>query len=265
MCDGSLFLYSRYMRLIFERGSEQRPKGHALMYFLNADGGGVLATYVVIPPISIDFSKYLPPMFAGQGMAANLAQASSIVPLPPVPESVASVETLRVLAEQRDDDLVLAGEGSAGNVEQLLTHTTEAAQLYFHMYGDFSRTFPAAPPPETVEAVEGPSSEELTFTLMGERDRLGELAKLAGTLRYALDVSDERQAKETSDRMRLLAKHMAPKYWADRAVEAASTPGANSGRLSELYLERGYKLLDEDYAAVARLDDQIREASGAKG
>lgn len=244
------------MQLIFERGDQARPKGHALVYFRDPDSAGVLATYVVIPPITIDFSKYLPPMFAGQGMAANLAQASSIVPLPPVPESVANHDTLRILADQRDDDLILAGDASASQIDQLLTYTTEAAQLYFHMYSDFVRTFPDAPEPER-RAVEGPSAEELTFALMGERDRLSELAKLAGTLRYAVEGNDQQLAAETRSRMQLLAKHMAPKYWAERAIEAAATPGDAGGRLSQLYLERGYKLLDEDYAAVAQLDAEI--------
>ena len=52
--------YPLAMQLVFERGEAQRPKGHALIYFRDSDGAGVLATYVVIPPISIDFSKYLP-------------------------------------------------------------------------------------------------------------------------------------------------------------------------------------------------------------
>jgi len=245
------------MQLMFERGDERQPKGHALIYFRDSDGSGVLATYLVIPPITIDFSKYLPPMFAGQGMAANLAQASSIVPLPPVPEKITSYETLRVLAEQRNDDLVLAGQAPGSQIEQLLTYTTEAAQLYFHMYEAFARTFPSAPAPQATEQLEGPSAEELTYTLMGERDRLGELSKLAGTLRYALDGNDDQLARETSDRMRLLATHMAPKYWADRMVDAAGAVGPGAGRLSQLYLERGYKLLDEDYAAVGHLEEQI--------
>jgi hypothetical protein len=249
------------MQLIFERGNQGQPKGHALVYFRDSEGSGVLATYIVIPPIVIDFAKYLPPMFAGQGMAANLQQASSIVPLPPVPEKIAGLESLRVLAERRDDDLIAAGDASASNVEQLLTYTTEAAQLYFHMYEDFSRGFPETNAPEETHEIEGPSAEELTYALMGERDRLGELSKLTGALRYALGGNDSQLANETSDRMRLLAKHMPPKYWADRLVEAAATPGESGGRLSQLYLERGYKLLDEDYAAVAQLDEQIKLAS----
>ncbi len=250
------------MRLVFERGSEQRPKGHALMYFRDPDDQRILATYVVIPPIAIDFGKYLPPMFAGQGMAANLAQASSIVPLPPVPEAVPAVSGLEVLASQRDDDLVYAGEASAGQVEQLITYTSEAAQLYFHMYQDFARTFPETPSPSEPERIAGPSAEELTFVLMGERERLAELSKLAGVLRYALDGNDQRLVQETQEQMRLLAKHLPAKYWPERILESAGAPGAAAAQLSELYLERCYKLLEEDYSAVAQLDERINQAIG---
>lgn len=251
------------MQLVFERGDERSPKGHALIYFRDPDSAAVLATYLVIPPITIDFSKYLPPMFAGQGMAANLAEASSIVPLPPVPETVASLAQLQVLAQQRDDDLILAGHATSGQVEQLLTYTTEAAQLYFHMYQDYARTFPEVPSPETAEAaIEGPSAEELTYALMGERERVGELAKLTGAARYAIEGADQTLASETIDKMRLLAKHLPPKYWADKVIEAACTAGASGGQLSQLYLERCYKLLDEDYPSVAKLEQQISSNQG---
>jgi hypothetical protein len=193
-------------------------------------------------------------------MVANLAQASSIVPLPPVPETVANLETLRVLADQRDDDLILAGEATTAQIDQLLTYTSEAAQLYFHMYEDFARTFPESSSPKPAEAIAGPSSEELTFALMGERERLGELAKLTGALRYAVEGNDSHLAGETSNRMRLLAKHMAPKYWADRVVDAAAQAGPTGARLTQLYLDRCYKLLEEDYSAVAELDAEIERS-----
>ena len=248
------------MRLIFERGDERRPRGHALIYFRDPDSPAVLATYLVIPPVSIDFSKYLPPMFAGQGMAANLAQASSIVPLPPVPEGVASAEALRVLADQRDDDLVLAGDASPGQVEMLITVTSEASQLYFHLYQDYARGFPEAPVAPAEAALEAPSTEEVTYALMSERERLGELARLAGMLRYSLDGNDRRQTEDLVARMRLLGKHLPAKYWPDQVIDAASTAGASGSRLSELYIDRCYKLVDEDYASVARIEGEITSA-----
>jgi len=250
------------MRLVFERGDERQPKGHALMYFRDTSGPGILATYVIVPPVNMDISKYIPPMFAAQGMGAAMFQAPAVIPLPPVPENVASLDELQVLAEKRGDDLIAAGDAPAGQIEQLMTVMAEAAQLYLHMYEDFARGFPAAPAATEPEAIEGPSSEELTFALMGERERLGELSKLTGTLRYALDGKDQALENETLARMRLLGKHLAPKYWPERIIAAADQPSEVSGQLLQLYMERCYKLLEEDYPAVAQLDERIKAAAG---
>jgi len=55
------------MQLAFERGDPKRPRGHAVVYFrANNDPSTILASYVVVPPISMDFSKFIPPMFAVQ-------------------------------------------------------------------------------------------------------------------------------------------------------------------------------------------------------
>ncbi|MBV9120742.1 MAG: hypothetical protein JOZ39_08525 [Chloroflexi bacterium] len=251
------------MRLVFERGMEGSPKGHALIYFRDPDRPGVLATYVIVPPVAMDISKYLPPMFAGQGLNAAMFQAPQVVPLPPLPESVDSLAELERLAGARDDDLVYAGEASSSQVDVLMTSTAEAAQLYLHFYEDYARTLPEVPSAHHEEpAVNGPSAEELTFALMSEQERLGELAKMSGAIRYAIDGNDQRLADETLERMRLLAKHLAPKYWPDRIVRAAAAPRAEGGDLLQLYVERCYKLLEEDYPAVAQLDQRIKVASG---
>ncbi|MBV8083842.1 MAG: hypothetical protein JO247_03410 [Chloroflexi bacterium] len=247
------------MRLVFERGDERRPKGHALMYFRDPDGA-VLATYVIVPPVNMDISKYIPPMFAGQGLSAGMFQAPQVIPLPPVPEKVASVRELEVLAQERDDDLVNAGDAPASQIEALMTSMAEASQLYLHLYEDHARDFPTTPPANQPEPVDAPSAEELTLALMPDHEKLGELVKMTGALRYALEGRDQSLHKETLERMRLLAKHMPAKYWPERIMDEASRPEADSALL-QLYVERCYKLLEEDYGAVAQLDERIKAAS----
>ncbi len=57
----------RYMDLNFERGDADSPRGHAVVYYRDpADPGKVAATYVIVLPVSVDFSKYMPPFLAGQ-------------------------------------------------------------------------------------------------------------------------------------------------------------------------------------------------------
>src|SRR5512146_3193245 len=97
------------MDLTFERGERDKPKGHALLYFRNpANQGEVLASYLVVPPVPLDLSKYMPPLFAGNIPQSQL-QPVSAIPLPPVPEVVESRAYLQQLAEARDDDLVYGG------------------------------------------------------------------------------------------------------------------------------------------------------------
>ena len=51
------------MDFTFERGSADNPRGHALIYFQSFhDAGELLATYLVVLPIQVDVSKYVPPV-----------------------------------------------------------------------------------------------------------------------------------------------------------------------------------------------------------
>ena len=55
------------MDIIFDRGSRDQPKGHALLYFRSdSDPDEVWVTYVVILPISVDVTKYVPPFLMDQ-------------------------------------------------------------------------------------------------------------------------------------------------------------------------------------------------------
>src|SRR5215213_1889372 len=97
------------MQLAFERGDPKRPRGHAMVYFRAAsDPGTVLASYVVVPPISMDFSKFIPPMFAAQ-LPGILPSGPQVFPLPPIPEKVESLDWIQALADSRDDDLIDGG------------------------------------------------------------------------------------------------------------------------------------------------------------
>ena len=59
--------------------------------------------------------------------------------------------------------------------------------------------------------------------------------------------------------MRRVADPLAEKYRSTELMAAAIEPGERGARLAELYLERGYKLLDEEYADIPRIERAIRE------
>ena len=99
------------MQLAFERGDPKRPRGHAVVYFhAAADPQTILASYVVVPPISMDFSKFIPPMFAAQ-LPGILPSGPQVFPLPPIPEKVESMAWVEALAASREDDLIDCGSG----------------------------------------------------------------------------------------------------------------------------------------------------------
>jgi len=240
------------MEMEFERGDPGEPKGHALVYFRAADDENkIYATYLITPPINIELSKYMPPMFASKMAFANMESISSI-PLPPVPEPVKSQAYLKKLAEWRDDDLIYAGTLDASDIERALFMASEAAQSYFKLYKE-------RPQPILEEEEAATDVSEVLYIFMSEKDRLGELAKLVGKLRYAIEGQDQHFIEETTIEMEGLGKHLPEKYKIKELLQVAKTPGEMAGRLSKLYTERCYKICEEDYIAVERIEKEIKE------
>lgn len=242
------------MDLVFERGSRDRPAGHALVYFSDPSDGTTLASYLVVLPIALELSRYVPPMLASQLPIADV-KSMNAVPLPPVPEKVESRAYLEHLADLRRDDLIAAGTVSAGDVMRLMAMVGEAAQQYAQLYDDYVRRAPVETASEA-ELDEATVSDVL-YDLMSDQQRLAELAKLAGQLRYAVDGSDARQVEEISAEMRRLGRHLPASYEIEAFIEAVKRPGPSGHELSALYLERCYKLSSGDYAGLEQIDHQI--------
>ena len=246
------------MLLDFQRGDSARPKGHALAYYRDASTGSIHATYLIIPPIAIDLAKYMPPMFSQQVSLAD-AQSIAAVPLPPVPEKVdGGIDYLRSLADARDDDIVFMGTMNSTDVQSVLMQVTDAAQEYLRVYRAFADALPKGTAPALEEKSGDADVQEVLYSLMSERDRLAELAKLVGKLRYAIEGSDQSLVKDTLAEIDGLGAHLPPKYRVEDITRDAQLAGDKGRRLSELRLNRCYRIGDEDYRAVETLDAQIR-------
>ena len=116
----------------------------------------------------------------------------------------------------------------------------------------------AATPVELTDA----DARDAVTSLMPERDRLSELAHLIGQTRYAMEIHDQRQLDEVAAQMRRLAATLPEKYRADQLTTAALRSDAEGAQLAELYLQRAYKLLDEDYIGIPPIEQRIRELRG---
>jgi hypothetical protein len=251
------------MILDFDRGSASAPVGHAILYFRSsAEQNIIAACYLVVPPIEINLSRYMPPMFAGHMPPGALNEVQA-VPLPPVPERVPSLRYLQKLSDLRQDDLINGGTLALDDMQRSMLAAAEAAQQYLGLCRAYLQVAASDESSEIIDNSGGPplslDVSEVLNDLMGEHDRLMELAKLIGKLRYAVDGGDKVLANETVEQMRRLLRHLPEKFRPLDILEAARRPGAVGQRLAELYVDRSFKLADEDYRAVGEVDRQIND------
>jgi hypothetical protein len=249
------------VQLRFELGDPQAPRGHAILYaHLSNPAGPLVATYCVVLPITFSIAKYLPPMFLPQMQMEGLREAASmsVVPVPPMLEDVPSMEGLRLLAERRDDDLCDMGTLVVTDETQRMFFAAEGCQEYGQLFATYAQSWPEAAE-ETAAHPAELDVDEVLAGVLSERDRLDELVRSIGQMRYAIEGNDKHLLAETERRMRRMAAGLSDKYRADQLIDAALQPTERGAKLAQLYLERAYKLLDEDYAAIPPIEQQIRE------
>ncbi|MSP78623.1 MAG: hypothetical protein EXR67_03600 [Dehalococcoidia bacterium] len=243
--------------LTFERGDQAKPKGHALLYFKDADDPSKLvSTYVVVLPVTVDIVKYLPPFLASQ--AAELGKGTSAFAFPPVPEASEGQDHLNQIADARGDDLLFGGTVSLAQVPYLLTAVNDVVQRYGEAYQAHISTLPAPSIPAAAAQSGTFNVDDILYQLMSDRDRLAEMTKFIGTLRFALDGRDENLVKDSGARVQSLGKCLPERYLAEDLLKAAQNPSRKGASLAQLYLERCYKLLDGNQQAVLELDERIR-------
>jgi hypothetical protein len=253
--------------LTFRAGNPDRPRGHALVFFRDGDSAdNVWATYLVVAPIKMDLGKYIPAAFASQLAGQLSAAGPSAYPLPPVPEKFEEgLDALERLAELRNDDLI---DGGTLRMIEPLYALQPVADIGTQYAGAcatyFARQSLQEPVAERVTS--GASSvdvDDLLLQVMPDRDKVGRLARLTGTLRYAMAGGDTRLVDETLNDMQRIARHLSEKYHPTELIAAARSSEPRGAQLTELYLERCYRLVDEDYAAMADLDSKIDKLNSA--
>ncbi|MBV8821348.1 MAG: hypothetical protein JO123_00995 [Ktedonobacteraceae bacterium] len=254
------------MGLQFLRGNPQAPKGHAIFVALSADDSrAVFCTYCVVPPIPMSLTKYLPPLFAAQLPPEELQEVANIsgMPIPPMLEEVFSMQQLETIAERRDDDLCDIGPLSSKDEAERMQMAAFSSQEYAQLYSTYATSFVAIEPaPAEVDELvplDDLDTDELLLRTMSERQKLTELGKLIGTARYALGGRDRALLQDTDKKMRRIADLLADKYRGKDLVAAALDSHERGTKLAQLYLDRAFKLLDEEYADIPNIERAIRE------
>ena len=247
--------------LRFELGDAQAPRGHALLYARVSGGDRIVATYCVVLPIHFSIGKYLPPMFTGQLPPDVFNEGVSPVnamPIPPMFEDVPSLDALRQIAEKRGDDLCDLGTLVLSDDNARLQFAAEGSADYGELYSSYQSRWPTVTPAQQETPLEDLDVDDVLASMLPERDRLGEIAKLISQARYALESGDRHALDKVTADMRRLARPLPEKYHASQLIEAALRSDALGPKLAGLYLQRAYKILDEDYMSIPPIDAEIR-------
>ncbi|MBM3934321.1 MAG: hypothetical protein FJ319_08480 [SAR202 cluster bacterium] len=255
------------MDLIFDRGDKDHPRGHALLYFRStANAQEVWATYIVILPVTLDVSKYVPPFLMNQ-MGAISPKELSAFAFPPAPEKLDSYSVVERLAELRNDDVILAGTLSPLDIPSAMMKVSEIVQVYGEMYGRYAGAAPGGEStPEMLKSGESTPADlgvnDVMYSLMSESDRLGELTKLVGRLRFAVEGSDASGIKEAEGEINVLARHLPSSHNVGHIVKSAKLKDSRGAKLAEYYLQRCFHLSREEYAQLAQVESRIKELEG---
>ena len=243
------------MAFTFERGSEDNPRGHALIYFQSShDAGELMATYLVVLPIQVDVSKYVPPFLMNQ-IGEMGAKELSAFAFPPAPEQVSGMDYIESLAKAREDDIIFGGTISTMDVTSLLGTVNDAVGWYADLCSD-----PTEQPGAIHDAAadDGLSVNDVLYGLMSDQDKLSELTRLVGRLRDAVGSGDLALADETRAEIMALGRHLPDSHQVSRLAEAASSGGENASQLASLYLQRCFHLMSEEYVKLGQVEEDIR-------
>ena len=221
----------------------------------------VYATYIIVLPVSIDFAKYVPPFLTSH--LGNLPVGDlSAFSLPPVPEEVGSYQELQSLAEIREDDLIFMGTMSSSDLPEMMQLAGEVVRQYAQLWSDSAK--PSLPVGVRDDETDGAGVNEVLYSLMSQRDRLADLAKLVGKLRFAVEGNDHQGGKEIEEDIKILGRYLPENYYIPSLLQSIMDSSPKGAQLAKLYVDRCYRLSDGDDAGVRDLDEKIESLKASE-
>jgi hypothetical protein len=259
------------MTLEYHLGDSSNPKGHALIYFQDGTNPDLVgASYVVILPVSVDISKYVPPFLAGQVEQLGSGEMSSFA-FPPAPEPVPSEAWLRETAAARGDDLLFGGVVKLSDVTSLMEVVAGISAEYAEQYDTLAsvKGETSSQQVSSGDAAGGASLSsgesaatadvnDVMYGMMSEPDLLTELTTLMGRFQYESSGGDTAGARESEAKIRAIGKHVPENRKIDLLIEAATDGSAESAKRAQLYLDRAFAMYREDYTRVHVIEQEIQ-------
>src|SRR5581483_12439885 len=193
--------------LTIERGDADHPAGHAIPYLPGGAAAG--ATSILLAPITFDLGRYVPPLLASSLGSSGILAQTSFFPIPPVPEKL-SIDELRRLASWRGDDIIVDRSVVSSDPTTLMARVAEIGDAYARAYQDRLESAPVEEPRSSrgesrSENVEGLA---LLYSTLPEHERIEEMARRLGKLRYAAEGNDGDLVDATCAEMRAIAAYL---------------------------------------------------------
>jgi hypothetical protein len=268
------------MDIQFEIGDQLRPRGHALLYFrVDTEPDNVYGTYIVTLPITADLTKYVPPFLAahlGSGDTGPLANFAAFA-MPPMSELVeGGYDRLVQLANLRNDDLVFGGSMFSYDLARMMESVANAVQEYSDAWNEVAGSTAASIPADDAAIPLGSPGQssgtfdpddsdtgglgvnEVLWSFMSEGDRLAEMGRLLGRLRFAQEGNDTAAIADITAEMTALGRHLPDEFSISTLVATAADTGPVAAQLAQLYLDRCYRLSSGDTEQVRRIEEAIR-------
>ena len=245
------------MTLSFELGKIESPRGHALLYFKDSVQGDFYATYIVLLPITVDVSKYVPPFLMNQVGEFGPGDMSAFA-FPPAPEQVEGYDYLVDLAKKRQDDLLDGGEVTGTDVSSSMMKVNDVVQEYLELYEE--RYEIEARTLDESESASELHVNDVLYSMMTEPDRLNELTKLVGRLRYAVESSEESIVKEVQSDINALSGYLPVSFQIQNLLEWAGKVSDQSSYMTDLYLKRCFHLSREEYKELGEVEARINDS-----
>ena len=109
------------------------------------------------------------------------------------------------------------------------------------------------------ESSEDLNVQNVMLSLMSEKDKLSEISKLIGKLQFAVEGKDSDQIQETEFEIQNISSYFPEEYKIGSILHLVKNNSLNSSKLIQLYIERCYKLADNDVDGILLLDKAIDE------
>ena len=166
------------------------------------------------------------------------------------------------MASSRDDDILYAGTYDGVEVTEAMTRINDVVQQYAESYVEITgggiHTDSVSSYVQPEEQSDSLFVNDVLYDFMSDDEKLGQLTKLVGQLRFAVDGADITLLRETESEIVLLARHLPDAHEIPKLVDTLKSNAANAPSLAESYLQRSYHLVREDYSKLAEIEKRIK-------